>query len=146
MVVLTRDSADRLQNDWQLDYKSTQTIYEHEYLLIANEDEFNVSQNPSAIVEIGRVTEFITGSDNKIYKTTINPGVKYIRKKTELPTGEIIDYRYSGSVGNTKAGFKAVGSIHRIEYGLKWNVMTEATAVVADEVNIVINLEFAEAK
>jgi polyisoprenoid-binding protein YceI len=48
--------------------------------------------------------------------------------------------------GNTKAGFKAVGSIHRLEYGLKWNVMTEATAVVADEVNIVINLEFAEAK
>ena len=106
LVVLTRDSADRLQNDWQLDYKSTQTIYEHEYLLIANEDEFNVSQNPSAIVEIGRVTEFITASDNKIYKTTINPGVKYIRKKTELPTGEIIDYRYSGSVGNKKAGFE----------------------------------------
>ena len=32
--------------------------------------------------------------------------IKYIRKKTELPTGEIIDYRYSGSVGNTKAGFE----------------------------------------
>ena len=106
LIVLTRNSIGRLNNDWQLDYKSTQTIYEHEYLLIANEDEFNVSQNPSAIVEIGRVTEFITGSDNKIYKTTINPGVKYIRKKTELPTGEIIDYRYSGSVGNQKAGFE----------------------------------------
>jgi hypothetical protein len=106
LIVLTRNSADRLKNDWQLDYKSTQTIYEHEYLLIANEDEFNVSQNPSAIVEVGRVTEFITGSDNKIYKTTTNPGVKYIRKKTELPTGEIIDYRYSGSYGSSSAGFE----------------------------------------
>lgn len=106
LIVLTRNSADRLKNDWQLDYKSTQTIYEHEYLLIANEDEFNVSQNPSAIVEVGRVTEFITGSDNKIYKTTTNPGVKYIRKKTELPTGEIIDYRYSGSYGSSAAGFE----------------------------------------
>lgn len=48
--------------------------------------------------------------------------------------------------GNTKAGFKATGSIKRLEYGLKWNVMTEATAVVADEVNIVINLEYAQAK
>ena len=47
---------------------------------------------------------------------------------------------------NTKAGFKATGSIKRLEYGLKWNVMTEATAVVADDVNIVINLEYAQAK
>jgi len=48
--------------------------------------------------------------------------------------------------GNTKAGFKATGSIKRLEYGLKWNVMTEAAAVVADEVNIVINLEYAQSK
>jgi hypothetical protein len=106
LIVLTRDSVGRLNNDWQLDYKSTQTIYEHEYLLVANEDEFNVSQNPSAIVEVGRITEFITGSDNKIYKTTTNPGAKYIRKKTELPNGEIIDYRYSGSYGASSAGFE----------------------------------------
>jgi hypothetical protein len=98
LVVLTRDSADRLKNDWQLDYKSTQTIYEHEYLLIANEDEFNVSQNPSAIVEIGKETEFITGSDGKIYKTTPNTGVKYIKKLTTLENGNILDYRFSGSV------------------------------------------------
>ncbi|HRG60255.1 MAG TPA: YceI family protein [Bacteroidia bacterium] len=48
--------------------------------------------------------------------------------------------------GNTVAGFKATGSIKRLEYGLKWNVMTEATAVVADDVNIVINLEYNQAK
>jgi polyisoprenoid-binding protein YceI len=48
--------------------------------------------------------------------------------------------------GNTKAGFKATGSIKRLEYGLKWNVMTEAVSVVADDVNIVINLEYAQAK
>jgi hypothetical protein len=33
-----------------------------------------------------------------------------------------------------------------MEYGLKWNVMTEAISVVADEVNIVVNLEYAQAK
>ena len=106
LIVLTRNSADRLKNDWKLNYKSTKTIYEHEYLLIVNEDEFNVSQNPSAIVEIGKTIEFITGSDNKIYKTTTNPGVKYIRKKSELSNGEILDYRYSGSVGTNLAGFE----------------------------------------
>ena len=106
LIVLTRDVAEKLQNKWQLDYKSTKTIYENEYLLIVNEDEFNVSQNPTAIVEVGKETEFITGSDGKIYKTTTNPGVKYIKKLTELENGNILDYRFSGSVGNKKAGFE----------------------------------------
>ena len=104
LIVLTRDSIDRLKNNWKLDYKSTQTIYEHEYLLIANEDEFNVSQNPSAIVEIGKVTEFITGSDNKIYKTTTNPGVKYIRKKSILENGNILDYRFASNYTSSVSG------------------------------------------
>jgi hypothetical protein len=107
LIVLTRNSADLLKNDWELDYKSTETIYEHEYLLIANEDEFNISQNPSAIVEVGRVDEYITGSDGKIYKTTTKPGVKYIKKKSILETGEILDYRIGSSVSqNTLAGFE----------------------------------------
>ena len=57
LIVITRDVAEKLQNQWQLDYKSTKTIYENEYLLIVNEDEFNVSQNPTAVVEVGKKTE-----------------------------------------------------------------------------------------
>ena len=106
LIVLTRNSADLLKNDWEITYKSTKTIYENEYLLIVNEDEFNVSQNPSAIVEIGKEMGFVTGSDGKIYKTTTNPGAKYIRKKSILENGNILDYGYTGSVGTKKAGFE----------------------------------------
>jgi len=112
LITLTRKPNTRLLTNWDLSFKSTQTIYEHEYLLIVNEDEFNVSQNPSAVVEIGRETSFITGSDGKIYKTTTNPGVKYIKKLTTLETGNILDYRFSGSVTSSvthdyiKAGFE----------------------------------------
>jgi hypothetical protein len=107
LVVLTKYSALKLQNQWKLDYKSTQTIYEHEYLLIANEDEFNVSQNPSAVIEVGKMTEFITGSDNKIYKVTTNPGVKYIKKKSILENGNILDYRIpSQYTSSVSAGFE----------------------------------------
>lgn len=58
---------------------------------------------------------------------------------------------YGGTVkdpwGNTKAGFKASGKINRKEFGLKWNTMTEAGgAVVGDEVNMIINVEFAQGK
>ena len=107
LIVLTRESAAKLQNDWKLDYKSTQTIYEHEYLLIVNEDEFNVSQNPTAVVELGRVDEYVTGSDGKIYKTTPVPGTKYIKKKSILENGNILDYRFTSvHDGTTLAGFE----------------------------------------
>jgi polyisoprenoid-binding protein YceI len=58
---------------------------------------------------------------------------------------------YGGTVkdpwGNTKAGFKATGKVNRKEYGLKWNALTEAGgAVVGDDVNMVINVEFAQNK
>ena len=106
LIVLTRDAAAKLNTNWELSFKSTKTIYEHEYLLIANDDEFNVSQNPTAVVEIGRENGFVSGSDGKIYKTTTTPGVKYIKKLTTLETGDILDYRFSGSIGNKKAGFE----------------------------------------
>jgi hypothetical protein len=106
---LTRDSNTRLLSNWDLAYKSTQTIYENEYLLIVNEDEFNVSQNPSAVIESGRETAYVTNTDGKIQKVTTNTGVKYIRKAFTLENGTgSLDYTYTytGSVGNKKAGFE----------------------------------------
>jgi hypothetical protein len=94
-------------SSFNLYYKSTETIYEHEYLLIVNEDEFNVSQNPSAVVEIGRETETILNTDNKLNRVTTNPGVKYIRKKSILENGDNLDYRFISQVNsNIKAGFE----------------------------------------
>jgi len=104
IIVLTKNATTKLLNNWEVSYKSTQTIYEHEYLLISNEDEFNVSTNPSAIIEVGRETEFITGSDNKIYKATTNPGVKYIRKKSTLENGNILDYRFGSAYSSSISG------------------------------------------
>ena len=104
LIVMTRTPEERLLGDWDLSYKSTKTIYEHEYLLIVNEDEFNVSQNPSAIVEVGRVDEYITGSDGKIYKTTSTPGVKYIRKASVLENGDKLDFTYASSVNAAVSG------------------------------------------
>jgi hypothetical protein len=104
LIVMTKRPDERLLSNWELSFKSTQTIYEHEYLLIVNEDEFNVSQNPSAVVEIGRETSFITGSDNKIYRVTTNPGVKYIRKKSVLENGSTLDYSIGSSVNASISG------------------------------------------
>jgi hypothetical protein len=109
LITLTRYSNTRLLSNWDLGYKSTETIYENEYLLIVNQDEFNVSQNPSAVIESGRETSYVTNTDNKTQKVTNNPGVKYIRKAftTENGTGSMdYTYTYTGSIGNNKAGFE----------------------------------------
>lgn len=104
LIVITRSVNDLLLSNWDLSFKSTQTIYEHEYLLIVNEDEFNVSQHPSAIVEVGKEVGFVSGSDGKIYKTITNPGVKYIKKKSILENGNTLDYRFNSSVNNSVSG------------------------------------------
>jgi hypothetical protein len=105
LIVLT-EAENFNTSSFNLYYKSTETIYEHEYLLIVNEDEFNVSQNPSAIVNVGKETQRYITSDGKTMSVVTNPGVSYIKKKTVLENGNILDYGYTGSVGNTKAGFE----------------------------------------
>ena len=88
-------------------YKSTQTIYENEYLLIVNEDEFNVSQNPSAISIVNEEKETFQTTDNKTLNIVSNPGVKYIKKLTTLENGNQLDYRYTSSVNSqVLAGFE----------------------------------------
>lgn len=104
LIVLTRDSEVLLSGNWNLSFKSTKTIYEHEYLLIVNPDEYNISQNPSAVKEVGFEYEFITGSDGKIYKVNTKTGARYIRKKMELENGEILDFRYGSSVNSSVSG------------------------------------------
>jgi hypothetical protein len=74
--------------------------------LIANEDEFNVSQNPSAIIEVGKETQRYITSDGKTMSVITNPGVSYIKKKSVLENGNILDYGYTGSIGHSKAGFE----------------------------------------
>jgi hypothetical protein len=106
LLVFTRNLDLILQSNWNLSYKSTKTIYENEYLLIVNQDEFNVSTNPSAVVNVGRTTETHIDSNNRTSTIVTNPGVNYIRQKTELSNGSTLDYRYSGSYGNQKGGFE----------------------------------------
>jgi hypothetical protein len=66
IIVITKNSDNVISSSWELDFKSTETIYEHEYLLIVNEDEFNVSQNPSAIINVGKETQRYITSDGKV--------------------------------------------------------------------------------
>lgn len=113
LIIMTREVNSLLNSNWDLSFKSTKTIYEHEYLLVAEQDEFNVSTNPSAIVNIGRKTEQFIESNGKKKLVVTNPGVSYIRKKSILENGDILDYRFGSSVSMSVSG----GFEHYFESG-----------------------------
>ena len=85
LIVLTKDIVeDTTIESFELSYRSTMTIYENEVFLSVNENEFNVSQNPSAY-----------DGTNKIKLKTIQSTIE--------PTkfGGFGEYDYSSSVDTT---------------------------------------------
>lgn len=90
LVILTRDVVSgSVLSTFNLSYRSTKTIFENEVFISVLENEFNVSQNPTAV-------DFTDdGSIGKIklhnIRSTINP----------LKFGGFADYLYSGSVDPT---------------------------------------------
>jgi hypothetical protein len=89
IITLTESTNFSIEvTNFKLEYKGTNTIYENEYYIIVGEDEFNVSTNPTAIVEIsGSITtasvfDFSSTSTNpNIYTQSIRiDGEKFIKK------------------------------------------------------------------
>ena len=107
LIVLTKNPNSRLTSSWDIFYKSTETIYEHEYLLIVDEDEFNVSTNPSAVVILNKESSSFVDTDDIVQNVVTNPGVQYIRKRSILENGTALDYRYTSLYnGTTRGGFE----------------------------------------
>jgi hypothetical protein len=90
-------------NSFVLTFNSTMTIYENEIFLNVLENEFNVSQNPTAVYEVdGKKLNIVTNrrdrrlSSNEFTTSSVyQPGVRYIRNK---------DYPYVSEIDNTKIG------------------------------------------
>jgi polyisoprenoid-binding protein YceI len=139
---LTSKNADFIDAEisFTVDVKTINTDNEMRDKHLQGDDFFNAEKFPQMKF---KGTSFKKVSGNK-YVLEGDLTIRDVTKKVKF------DVVYRGTqkdpYGNTKAGFKAIGSIKRLEYGLKWNVMTEAVSVVADDVNIVINLEYAQAK
>src|SRR6056300_269266 len=105
LVVLTEDVADTSGlSSFDVSYRSTMTIYENEIFLSVLENEFNVSQNPTAVYEVGgrKIEASITKpatrlSDNELVNQSFyQPGAKYIRN-SKYPIISSYDNSYKGS-------------------------------------------------
>jgi polyisoprenoid-binding protein YceI len=99
---------------------------------LRSDDFFNADTYPKIIFES-------TSFDGKKLKGHLT--IRNITKEIEL------DVEYNGTAvdpyGQTKAGFEISGAIHRKDFGLKWDAVTEAgSVVVSDKVRLAIHAQF----
>ena len=126
--------------DFNIDVTSINTDNDMRDNHLKSDDFFNAEKFPKMT--------FTSTSFKKVkgdaYVLEGNLTIRDVTKKVTLAVN------YGGTMkdpyGNIKAGFKVTGKISRKAYNLKWNTVTEGVAVVADDVNMVINLEFAQQK
>ena len=97
IITITRDTdtarIGMLDEDWQLNYQSTNTIYENEILLVVDEDEFNTSTNPSAV-------NFVN-LQNVEYSTSFEGTKRTSKYDAATIKPEFLAYEYSSSVDQT---------------------------------------------
>ena len=137
---ITTENADftDAKIDFIVDVNSINTDNEMRDGHLKSDDFFNAEKFPKMTFK-GVSMKKIKGSK---YELT---GDLTLRNTTKRVT---FDVNHGGIIkdgyGNIKAGFKAKSSINRFDYGLKWNMLTEGVATVSDEVEIILNLQFAQ--
>ena len=127
--------------EFTVDVNSINTDNEMRDKHLKSDDFFNAEKFPQ--MKFSSI-EFKKINDKK-YELIGNLTIRDVTKKVKF------DVVYGGTTvdpwKNTKAGFRATTTINRLDYGLKWNSLTEAGgAVVSSDVEIKINAEFVKEK
>lgn len=127
--------------DFSVDVNSINTENEMRDKHLKSEDFFNAEKYPAMTF---KSTSWKKTDDQRY----ILEGDLTIRDVTKRVSFTVV---YGGTMkdgyGNTKVGFKGTTTINRFDYNLKWNALTEAGgAMVSKDVNITLNLEFAQKK
>jgi len=101
MIVLTKDVVSGSSfTEYDLDYRSTQTIYENEIFLSVNEGEFNVSTNPTAL------SDFEYESGTIVTSGSLDPRNNYTQSYFNVTRGIInpIFWEYDNSSSQDPTG------------------------------------------
>lgn len=132
------DDFENADISFSLDVASIDTnqVQRDEHLKSA--DFFNVAEYPEISF---KSTSFVKDGDD--YELRGDLTIRDITKPVKLAVefgGSATDF-----YGNEKAGFEVSGKINRKEFGLTWDGVTEAGAiVVGEDIKLSINLQFAK--
>lgn len=124
--------------EFTLDVDSIDTNQEQRDGHLKSADFFDAEQFPKISF---KSTSFKKVGDD--YELSGDLTVKNVSKPVKLN----VEYggRATDFYGNDKAGFEVSGKISRKEFGLTWDGITEAGAiVVGDEIKLQINVQFAK--
>ena len=140
-LVSTKDDFTDAKINFTVDVNSINTDNTSRDGHLKGDDFFNAEKYPKMTF----VSTSFTKKSGSMYELVGNLTIRDVTKKVTFAV------KYGGTTkdpyGNTKAGFKATGTINRLEYGLKWNTLTEAGgAVVGSDIDLTVNLEMALAK
>lgn len=123
---------------FSMDVNSIDTNQEHRDVHLKSADFFDAEQFPKISF---KSTSFVKNGDD--YVLTGDLTVKNVTKQVKL------DVEFGGVAtdfyGNEKAGFEVSGKISRKEFGLTWEGITEAGAiVVGDDIKLSMNIQLAK--
>lgn len=140
-MVTTKDDFSDAKINFTVDVNSINTDNDSRDGHLKSDDFFNAERYP----KMSFVSTSFKKKSGAMYELVGNLTIRDVTKKVTFAV------KYGGTTkdpyGNTKAGFKATGTINRLEYGLKWNTLTEAGgAVVGSDIDFTVNLEMALAK
>lgn len=124
------------------DTASVSTGYPERDKHIRSSDFFDVENFPQLKFVATKYKKLDTGDHYKLYGDLT---IRNVTKNIELDT------EFAGVVkdpsGNNKAGFVISGLVNRKDFGLKWNVITEAgSLLVGEEVRINCEIQLTEEK
>ncbi|MEJ7778489.1 MAG: YceI family protein [Daejeonella sp.] len=124
--------------DFSLDINSIDTTQEQRDVHLKSADFFDAEKYPKITFKSASFTK--SGDDYELNgDLTIRDVTKPVKLNVEYG-GNATDF-----YGNEKAGFEITGKISRKEFGLTWNGVTEAGAiVVGDDIKLNINAQFAK--
>lgn len=138
-LITSNDDFSNAQISFSADIASINTGNSDRDTHLKSDDFFNAESFPTlsftstAFTKIGESKFTLTG----------NITLRDITKPIELLV------EYGGTMvdpwGNTKAGFEISGALKRKEFGLKWDVITEAGgAMVSDDIKLHLNIQLAK--
>ena len=140
-IMSTKDDFTDAKINFTVDVNSVNTDNTSRDGHLKADDFFNAEKYPKMTF----VSTSFTKKSGSMYELVGNLTIRDVTKKVTFAV------KYGGTTkdpyGNTKAGFKATGTINRLQYGLKWNTVTEAGgAVVGSDIDLTVNLEMTLAK
>lgn len=110
VIVYTHTASvdNRFTGNWSVTFKSVERISEHQIFLQTGKNEFNISTNRTAVyLKNPKYTELYNPSNGTTQTILVNEGTKYIRKKSTLTDGTVVDYRYPSKIAaNVSGGFE----------------------------------------